>query len=256
MRFRNKLLVFGLSSLSLAIAVFFLTVTASAHPKNAEGAIQAYRLREAQATPDGVLEWLKAGNRRFAQGIANHGNYPQDARERIAVSGAGQRPLAAVLSCIDSRTSPELVFDVSVGDIFTARVGANVINDDIIGSLEIAAESGARVIIVLGHTDCGGVRAACSGLELGHMTQLLNRIKPAIASLGLRLDQDSHLAAQVGERIPSNRRYIAEVAHENSLQSLRQLLERSEILRGKVARGEILVISAMYDVESGLVSMD
>ncbi len=96
--------------------------------------IEIYRQRKVDATPTSVFNWLKEGNQQFANGRASHGGYPKDARERVRVTAQGQRPLATILSCIDSRTTPELIFDTSVGDLFTARVGANVVNDDILPS--------------------------------------------------------------------------------------------------------------------------
>jgi carbonic anhydrase len=219
-----------------------------------EKKIQDYRQRQDHATPASVLDWLKEGNSRFAKGKSKHGGYPTDARERIKVAAQGQRPLAAILSCIDSRTTPELTFDTSVGDLFTARIGANVVNDDILGSLEIAVESGAKVIVVLGHTDCGGIKGACSGLELGHMTQLLERVKPAIHTTNTRLDNDPVLSKTVGERVVGNRRYIAEIGHDNAEQSADQLLSRSSILREKVQRGEILLVPAVFNVDTGVVT--
>lgn len=223
---------------------------------SSDDAVRVYRQRQEDATPKGVLDWLQQGNHRFAAGQSLHGGFPIDTRERLRVSAQGQRPLAVVLSCIDSRTSPELVFDTSVGDIFTARVGANVVNDDILGSLEIAVESGARAVVVLGHTDCGGIKAACSGLELGHMTQLLERVKPSIRATDAKLDHDPELSRQVGERTVGNRRYIAEISRENARASARQLLERSEVLREKVRKGEIILLSAVFDVDTGLVSFE
>lgn len=220
---------------------------------NPEVDLRVYRQRQAVASPATVLSWLRDGNRRFAAGRAIHGGYPADARLRMGVAAQGQRPLAVVLSCIDSRTTPELIFDVSVGDLFTARVGANVVNDDILGSLEIAVESGAKVIVVLGHTDCGGIKGACSGLKLGHMTQLLERVIPSIQATHARLDRDLALSRSVGERIVSNRRFIAEISHDHAAASARQLIERSLLLRGKVYRREIRLISAVYDVDSGRV---
>ena len=226
-------------------------------PVTARGdALSVYQQRQEIATPATVLAWLKAGNHRFTEGKSKLGGFMENARERIKVSAVSQRPLAAVLSCIDSRTTPELVFDTSVGDLFTARVGANVVNDDILGSLEIAAESGIRVIVVLGHTDCGGVKAACSGLVLDHMTQLLERVKPAITTANAQLDADSALSAAVGERTVGNRRYIAQVSHANALQSARQIRERSPLLRKKIESGELILVAALYDVESGQVMFE
>ncbi len=217
---------------------------------------QIYQQRQAEASPEKVMTWLKLGNERFVAGQTTHDGVSSDGRARMAVAAQSQRPLAVVLSCIDSRTSPELVFDTAVGDLFTARVGANVISDDILGSLEIAVESGAKVLLVLGHTDCGGIKAACSHLHLGHMTQLLDRIQPAIAATNSRLDKDTVYSNQVGERTVSNRRYIAEVSHMNAQQSARQILERSPFLKEKLQNREVLIVSGIYDVDSGRIAFD
>lgn len=223
---------------------------------NLDELVRVYRERQENATPASVLSWLKEGNARFVAGRSIHGGYGADARERIGVSATGQRPLAAILSCIDSRTTPELAFDVSVGDLFTARVGANVISDDVLGSLEVAVESGAKVVVVLGHTQCGGVMAACNGVELGHLTQLLEKVKPAIGAVHAHMDLDPAYAKEVGERATSNRRYVAEVSHANARQSKAQILARSELLREKAGSGEVRVVSAMFDVFTGEVRFD
>lgn len=240
----------------LAFGCAQTTVTAQpAGPaQDLKAAIGQYRQRQASASPENVFDWLKAGNDRFQRGASTHGGFPVDTRSRMAVSAAGQRPLAVVLSCVDARTTPELVFDTSVGDLFTVRVGANVVNDDVLGSLEIAVESGARVLVVLGHTDCGGVKGACSHLQLGHMTQLLERVKPAIATTNALLDHDLVLSSLVGARVVTNPRYIAEVSHQNAEQSARQILERSPLLRAKVLNHEILLVSGIYDVNTGKVN--
>lgn len=217
---------------------------------------QVYRERRERATPESVMRFLKDGNARFMKGQSTHGGYPADARERRNASATGQRPLAAVLSCIDSRTTPELVFDTSVGDLFTARVGANVVNDDVLGSLEIAVESGAKVVVVLGHTDCGGIKAACNNLVLEHMTQLLERIKPAIIATNKRLDGDAHLSKLIGEHQASNPAYVAEVSHANAQSSAKQIRERSQVLRQHIDRGEIKLLSAVYHVDTGEVVFD
>lgn len=218
--------------------------------------VASYRQRQDKATPASVLAWLKAGNLRFMKGLSEHGGYPIDARDRVKISATGQRPLAVVLSCIDSRTTPELVFDVAVGDLFTPRVGANVINDDVLGSLEISVASGAKVVVVMGHTDCGGVKGACNGLELGHATQMLDKVKSAIASTNARLDADPVLSQLIGNRAATNPKYVAEVSHANAHQSLEQILQRSPVLKEQVDKGEIILISALYHVETGEVTFD
>lgn len=234
---------------TLAIINLLLISLTAAHADK----VQDYRARQDGATPESVLEWLMAGNRRFAAGESTHGGYLKDARERIQVSAQGQRPLAVILSCVDSRTTPEMAFDTSVGDLFTVRVGANVVNDDILGSIEISVESGAKLVMVLGHTDCGGIKGACTGLELGHMTQLLERVKPAIAVTHAKLDSDLELSKAIGERVITNRKYVAEVSHTHANLSTEQLLARSPLLREKVAKKEILLMSAIYDVDSGRI---
>mgnify|MGYP001279826826 CR=1 FL=1 len=218
--------------------------------------LKAYRERQEQATPASVLAWLKEGNERFAAGSSHHGGYPADMRERRSISAKGQRPLAAVLSCIDSRTTPDTVFDTAVGDLFVARVGANVINDDIVGSLEVAAASGAKVIVVMGHTNCGGVIAACNNLEFGHFTQLLQKVRPAISTANDALDRNPELSRKIGERVASNGRYIGHVSHANARQSTIQLQAKSAVLRDMIAKGEIAVITALYDVDTGKVSFE
>jgi carbonic anhydrase len=233
-----------------------LCLVASASAVDLQTPLEAYRGRQDNATPESVLEWLKVGNQRFAAGRSEHGGYPVDAKERLVVSAQGQRPLAVVLSCIDSRTAPEVVFDVSIGDLFTTRVGANVVNDDILGSIEIAVASGAKLVVVLGHTDCGGVKGACNNLEFGHMTQLLERVKPAIAQTNARLDADPALSAEVGERVTTNRRYVAEVSHANAHASTEQIRQRSSILREQADSGAIQIVTAVFNVDTGLVTFD
>lgn len=218
--------------------------------------VHVYRQRQATSSPDSVLRWLKKGNQRFASGNSVHGGYPVDARERVRVSSSSQRPLAVVLSCIDSRTAPELVFDTSVGDMFTTRVGGNVISNDVLGSLEVSVASGVKLIVILGHKDCGAVKGACRNIEFGHLTDILKKVKPAIESTNNYLDSNPELSRQVGERIVSNRRYIAEISHSNAVQSLNQVLSRSEYIREQVNTGKVKIVSAIFDVDSGKVNFD
>ncbi len=250
---RIFLLVLALGATTAAEAA--MSAGATAAPAQ-DPVLMAYRQRQADATPESVFAWLKAGNAKFASGQSDHGGYVVDARERIQVSGKGQRPLAVVLSCLDSRTTPELVFDMSVGDLFTTRVGANVISDDVLGGMEVAIDSGAKVIVVMGHTNCGGVGAACNNAELEHFTQLLAKIKPAIQEVNTRLDADPAYATEVGERVCTNRRYIKELSHANAQQSYRQILAQSKFIKEKVDKGEVKLVSALYDVDSGKVMFD
>lgn len=251
MKTLNLLLILLLSACTQAT-----TRTDVSRQSNLSSLVSAYQERQSTATPEKVMEWLIDGNDKFSRGIAIHGGYLSDASDRVGATAGGQRPLAVVLSCIDSRTSPEIIFDMTIGDLFTVRVGANVINDDILGSLEIAVESGAKVLVVIGHTDCGGVKGACRNLQLGHMTQLLDRVKPAILDTNKYLDMNPTLSEQIGERVVGNKRYIAEVSHMNARQSARQILERSTLLNEKVKNKEIILVSGIYDVNTGKVTFD
>ena len=251
MKIFNLILILWLSACTQA-----KTRAETSSPRNSSSLTSNYQDRQSTATPEKVLVWLTDGNDKFSKGTATHGGYLTDARARIGVTAHGQRPLAVVLSCIDSRTSPEIIFDTTIGDLFTVRIGANVVNDDILGSLEIAVESGAKVLVVLGHTDCGGVKGACSNLQLGHMTQLLERVKPAISDTNKYLDMNPVISEKVGDRVVGNRRYIAEVSHMNAQQSARQILERSPLLNEKVKNKEIILISGIYDVDTGKVNFD
>lgn len=234
--------------------LMLLTATTMAASAISWETVEQYRKRQETATPKSVISWLKAGNERWVLGMSKQGGFGMDHITRRENSAKGQRPLAVVLSCIDSRTTPELVFDVSAGDLFTTRVGANVINDDILGSMEIAIDSGAKVIVVMGHTRCGGIAAACAGDKLEHFTQLLDRIQPVIKDVNTALDADPTHSAEIGERISSNPKYIKEVSHANAVNSYKQILAKSNFIREKVNKGEVKLVPAMYDVDSGKVT--
>lgn len=238
---------------TLLVTLFTLSMTAPSFAQNQGDLLKIYRERQELSTPQSVLQFLTEGNERFSQGRAVHGGYPVNAEERRKIAAQGQRPLAVVLSCIDSRTTPEIIFDTTIGDLFTARVGANVINQDILGSLEISVASGVKVVMVLGHTDCGGIKGACRGLQFGHMTQLFERIKPVIADTNAHLDQHPNLSREIGERDASNPKYIAHVSHNNAKRSVEKIYQASPYLREMVDKGEILLVSALYDVNSGKV---
>jgi len=215
--------------------------------------VESYGERLKKATPQSVLEFLKAGNKRFVLGKSIHGGFTKDVRLRRHNASLRQRPLATILSCIDSRTAPEIVFDATIGDLFTARVGGNVVNNDVIGSLEVA---GSKVIIILGHKDCFGIKGACQDIQFGHFTELLAKIKPNIQRTNEKLDRDPILSQKVGKRDVSNPNYVAAIGHTNAVASKEQILFRSEYLRGQVEKGEIILIAALYDVITGEVEFD
>lgn len=198
--------------------------------------------KESQAaiTPAEALRLLREGNARFTAGTMLR----RDLAAQVQETSAGQYPYAAVLGCIDSRVPPELVFDAGVGDLFAARIAGNVLDDPLLGSLEFAAEvAGVRAIIVLGHTECGAVKGACDGVELGHLTTTLALLAPALAA-----------AREVsGDHDSSNPEYVRRVTEENVRLTARALTDRSPILARLVEGGRLVVVPALYDVATGRV---
>ena len=189
-------------------------------------------------TPDLALNTLKAGNKRFVENLRAHRNL----LEQVNDTSDGQFPFAVVLSCIDSRTSAELIFDQGLGDIFSVRVAGNVVNEDILGSMEYACKvAGSKLVVVLGHSKCGAIVSACSHVKMGNVTALLSKIEPSVTKISKQFsDITSEDAVQL-------------VADENVHESMRQVLAKSPILKEMVDSGEIRIVGAMYDVESGKV---
>lgn len=196
---------------------------------------------QAAITPQQAIELLKNGNNRFLQKrMAN-----RDLLEQVNQTATGQFPFAVVLSCIDSRVPAELVFDQGVGDIFSCRVAGNVVNEDVLGSMEFACKlAGSKLIMVLGHTKCGAVKGACDGAEMGNLTALLHKIKPAIAAEKTEKEV----------RNSSNVRFVDKVASINVHQVVDQIREKSPILREMIDSNEISIAGGMYDVDSGAVT--
>ncbi len=194
-------------------------------------------------SPADVIQRFKDGNARF---LANR-PLERDFLGQIRLTSGGQYPMAAVLGCIDSRVPHEIIFDKGVGDMFSARVAGNFVDTNMLGSLEFAtAVAGARVIIVLGHTECGAVKGACDNVELGNLTATLANISPAVYAVqGIE-----------GARTSSNRAFVDAVAHENVDQTVRNIVERSTIMRDLVSQGKLVVIGAMHDVATGRVVFD
>ena len=198
---------------------------------------------QAALSPTDVIQLLKDGNERFLNGEALERNF----MEQVANTAEGQYPMAAILGCIDSRVPHEIVFDKGVGDIFSARVAGNFVNTDILGSLEFAtAVAGSKVIVVLGHTECGAVKGACDQVELGNLTSTLANIAPAIYAVD---DVE-------GERTSSNTDYVNKVTHTNVDLTVQNIVNRSPVIRGLVEEGKLIVIGAMHDVLNGSVTFD
>ncbi|CAN5462890.1 carbonic anhydrase family protein [soil metagenome] len=197
---------------------------------------------QASITPMKALEILKEGNQRFVKNLKNNRNLLEQAND----TREGQWPFAVILSCIDSRTSAELIFDQGLGDVFSIRIAGNVVNTDIIGSIEFACKvAGSKLIVVMGHTKCGAVKGACDHIELGNLTELLSKIQPAVY-------QETTTTAPE-ERNSKNGEFVENVATLNVKRSVKTIIDRSYILEQMIEKGEIAIIGAKHDLESGLV---
>ena len=195
---------------------------------------------QAGATPAEVLDRLSAGNQRFVNGETVERNLLSEARE----TAGGQFPLAAVLGCIDSRVPVEAVLDVGIGEVFVARSAGNVVDADVVGGFEFATHlAGAKLIVVLGHTACGAVKGACDGAELGNLTQLLNKIAPAVAT-------ESEVGGNPGSVDDA---FVDRVVATNVTNAAAEFAERSEILKARVAEGALMIVGAVYDISTGEV---
>ena len=198
--------------------------------------------QQAALAPDEVLAELLAGNRRFVADDLTQRNHSQRIREAYA----GQFPKAVILSCLDSRIPVEDVFDLGIGDLFVARVAGNFVNEDILGSMEFGCHvAGAKLIMVIGHTHCGAVQAAIDDVQLGNITPMLAKIRPAIEQ-GRPFD---------GKATSENPAYVAHVCRENVRLAVAAIRERSEILAKMEADGAIKIVGAYYDLRSGEVSL-
>jgi carbonic anhydrase len=195
---------------------------------------------QAAMTPQEALEELREGNARFVAGQSRVRNLPDE----VKATAPGQYPFAVILSCLDSRQSSELVFDQGIGDVFSARVAGNVLDDDILGSMEFACKaSGAKLIAVIGHSNCGAIKGAVDDVQLGNLTGLLARIKPAIDSV----------PDNGGPRTSKNAAFVNEVSEANVRLVMQQIPERSPVLREMLAKGEIELVGGMYDLSTGKV---
>ncbi len=191
-------------------------------------------------TPEKALQFLREGNYRFLNNLKSNRNLLQQVNE----TSEGQFPFAAILSCIDSRTSAELVFDQGLGDIFSIRVAGSVINEDILGCMEFSCKvAGSKLVVVLGHSKCGAIKGACDHVELGNLTTLLNKIQPAVY----------FEKTVTEERNAKNSEFVEKVSRIQVKRSLEAVIERSVVLRQMVENEEIGLIGAMYDVETGEV---
>lgn len=189
-------------------------------------------------TPEKAYEVLIEGNDRFRNNIKMN----RDLMQQMTDTSTGQYPFAVALSCMDSRTSVELVFDQGIGNIFSIRIAGNIVNEDILGSMEYACQVvGTKVIVVLGHTHCGAIKGACDNVQLGNLTGLLNKIRPVVEQTGE--DNDS-----------KDPNFADKVAHANVIHTIEDVLEKSPIIRELFEKGTIGILGGMYSVETGGVS--
>ncbi len=191
-------------------------------------------------TPSLALNILRDGNARFVGNLKANRNLLQQVNETMD----GQHPFAVILSCIDSRTSAELIFDQGLGDVFSARIAGNILNDDILGSMEFACKvAGSKIVVVLGHTKCGAIKGACDNVVLGNLTGLLDKVKPAIARTPKTAANSEGLYTYPNEVAANNVHYVMD-----------EIPKRSPILESMVNDGSIAIVGGMYDIETGEVS--
>ncbi|MFC0603664.1 carbonic anhydrase family protein [Winogradskyella pulchriflava] len=200
--------------------------------------------RETQATmtPEKSLQYLKEGNQRFQDNLKANRNL----LEQVNDTSEGQFPFATILSCIDSRVSAELIFDQGLGDIFSVRIAGNFVNEDILGSMEFACKlAGTKLIVVLGHTSCGAVKGACDHAEMGNLTKLIEKITPAVNAVTEPKDESL--------RTSKNLDFVDEVSKKNVELTIDRIYAESPILAEMEKNGEIKIVGAMYDINTGAV---
>jgi carbonic anhydrase len=192
-------------------------------------------------TPVMALDLLKEGNKRFISNLKLNRNLLQQANE----TSDGQHPFAVILSCIDSRTSAELIFDQGLGDVFSVRIAGNIINEDILGSMEFGCKvAGSKIIVVLGHTKCGAIKGACDHVEMGNLTALLSKISPAV-------DNETQTKEN---RNSSNSVFVENVATINVKQTVQAIMDRSPILSEMIQNGQLGIIGGIHDISTGEVT--
>ena len=195
-----------------------------------------------QITPHKALDILVEGNKRFMSNLKAN----RDLLEQVNSTRDGQWPLAVILICIDSRTSAELIFDQGLGDIFSVRSAGNVVNEDILGSMEFATKiAGSKFILVLGHSKCGAIKGACDHVEMGNLTNLLSKIQPAI-------DDEK---TTISNRTSSNEEFVENVAEINVRKNVQEVINRSSIIKELIEEGKVGIAGAMYNVTSGKVEI-
>ncbi len=218
-----------------------LSATALASGAHAQASCAVFTSKTQSAvTPDAALQMLKDGNTRFVEGRTRN----CDLRQQIRDTSTQQSPVAVVVGCIDSRVPPELVFDQRLGDIFAARIAGNFVNTDILGSLEFATRlAGAKLIVVLGHTECGAIKGAADDAKLGNLTAMLGNIRPSLAKLNYK-----------GVPSSKDKVLVQQLADQNARDAARMIMDKSEVIAALVREGKVKIASAMHDIGTGKVS--
>jgi carbonic anhydrase len=231
---------YPLSSLTLLPLLLALTNCSAPTGKPQRSDLEATKQRQIAATPSEVLDKLKRGNERFASAKPQ----PRDMLHDQRTTAAGQYPKAVILSCIDSRAPAEFIFDAGLGELFNARIAGNIADEDQVGSIEFACKvAGAKLIVVMGHTSCGAIKGACDNVQLGHLTGLLNKMKPAVAAV----------QGVPGERNSKNIAFVEAVSEANVRLMVERIRELSPILRDMEREGKIQIVGCMYNLETGRV---
>ena len=192
---------------------------------------------QAALTPASALEKLKKGNARFVEKNMRS----RDWMAKVSATAGGQYPFAAILACMDSRAPIELIFDQGIGDVFGIRIAGNIVNDDVLGSMEYATKVvGSKLILVLGHTSCGAVKGSIDDAKLGNLTQLLEKIRPAVSASGSGSSKDDA--------------YVNKVAQANVSQAMKEIREKSPTIKEQLDAGTVGLVGAIYDVSTGKVT--
>lgn len=194
-----------------------------------------------QMSPAQILQRFKDGNQRFVQGKM----FLRDYLKEKDIAATGQHPYAIILSCIDSRKPAEIIFDKGIGDVFNARIAGNFVNTDILGSMEFATKvSGAKLILIMGHSNCGAIKSAVDNVQLGNITAMLSNIRPAVESV----------TGVPGEKSSKNKNFVEAVAKQNVVLGAKTITEKSSIIKSMVEAGQVAIIGCMYDLQSGVVT--
>ena len=224
-------------------ALLLVALVGAAIGQQQKGTVQT-KESQTKTTPAQALQRLKDGNARFVLGnLADHGGY----RDEVPLTAKGQFPFAAFVSCIDARVDVDDIFDLNNGDAFNARVAGAIVDEDILGSLEYATEeAGAKLIVVMGHSHCGGIKGACDDLKMGNLTTLLLKIKPAVQNVSKNWKD--------GPMNSKNDKFVDAVMRENVKLVVQNIRDKSDIVRELEHEHKIMIVGAVYDLETGKVS--